>query len=198
MQPDPQQDLAYIRQLMEQTRRFTVVSGSYMIVWGVLISLGLITELWELQTGVRFQDGYVWLVLISLGWIGTFWLQRREARYEPVASYAARLIAQIWLVCGVAMTTAFTLGPLTGALPGSADGALMALFVGIGVFMTGVLTDLRWFRNSAAGWWLGAVAMLFWHGIAALCISIVLLLALLALPGYVLNLQAKALRKRAP
>lgn len=198
MRSDPQEDLAYIRQVMEQTRRFTLVSGSYMIVWGVLISLGLVCDLWQLQTGRRLPDGLIWLGLIAVGWAATFWLKRRESRYEPVASYAGRLIGLIWLACGVAMTTAFTIGTMTGAIPGSADGGLMALFCGIGVLMTGVLTDMRWFRNLALAWWLGAVAMLVWHGVPAMWISIVLLLGLFALPGVILNRQSRALHKHAP
>ena len=198
MRSDPQQDLAYIRQVMEQTRRFTVISGSYMIVWGLLISAGLGFDLWELHTGARIPDGDIWLGLIVAGWLLTFWLQRREARYEPVASYASRLIGQIWLACGVAMTVAFTVGAMTGAVPGSSDGGLMALFVGIGVFMTGVLTGMAWFRNLALGWLTASIAMFVWHGQAAMWISLGLLLGLFVVPGVILNLQAKALRKTQP
>lgn len=187
MNANPQADLAYIRQVMEETRRFTVVSGTYMIVWGVLVSLGLGFDLFELDTGLRLPDGYVWGGLMAAGWAITIWLSRREARHEPVAGYASRLIGQIWIACGLAMTTAFTVGSATQALPPSADGGLMALFVGIGVFMTGILTDMRWFRNLAIGWWLGAIAMFVWHGSVAMWISLGLLLALFALPGVVLN-----------
>jgi hypothetical protein len=195
MTPDPQDDLAYIRQVMEQTRRFTLVSGSYFIVWGLLIILGLVSTGITLQTAIHLPLSGIWIGLMSLGWVCTFWLSRRESRYEPIASYATYLITCIWTACGVAMTTAFMLGQWVGVIPGPATGGLSALFIGIGVFMTGVLSGMQWLRNLSFGWWAGAVVMFIWHGPVSIWISTGLLLGLLVVPGLVLNRQAQALHK---
>lgn len=193
---DPRSDLTFIREVMEQTRRYTLISGSYMILWGLLISTGLACNLLVSVTTAQLPINGIWIALVAAGWLGSYWLSRREVRYEPVASYAGRIIGQLWFACGAAMTTAFLVGQITGALPGTAVDGLMGLFVGIGVFMAGILTGMNWFRNLAIGWWLGAVGMFVWHGMAAMLISVALLLGLFVVPGVILNVQAGQLRKK--
>jgi hypothetical protein len=197
MTQDPENDLAYIRQVMEQTRQFTLVSGDYFIVWGVLISLGLICSSLVIVTSIGLPIIGLWITLIALGWVLSLWLGYRKARYEPVTSYAVRLISSLWVVCGIAMTTAFLLGPWAGAVPYISIGGLSALFIGIGIFMTGILNGMNWFRNLAIGWWIGALVMFVWHGFATLWISAGLLIVLMVIPGIILNQQARSIRKSA-
>lgn len=197
MTPDPQTDLAYIRQVMEQTRRYTVVSGSYFVAWGLLISLGLAAVGITHSTAVHLPLNAIWIALIAAGWLYSFWQYRRESQYRSVAGYAKRMNGYIWIACGTAMTTAFILGGITGAVPDTAVGGLSALFLGIGTFMTGVLTDMKWFRNLSAGWWLGAVAMFIWSGAASVWISAALMMLLFVAPGIILSRQARLLRRDA-
>jgi hypothetical protein len=193
MTPDPQDDLAYIRQIMEQTRRFTQVSGNHLIAWGLLSAVGLICD-GAVAAGMHLPLSGIWIGLIVLGWIFSLWQGRREARHTVVAGYATRLISQLWIACGVAMTTAFVLGGWTGVVSGDSTPGLSALFIGIGVFMTGVLSGLNWFRNLALGWWAGAAMLFVWHGSVALWILAVLFILLLSVPGLILNLQGRAAR----
>lgn len=193
MIPDPQDDLAYIRQVMEQTRRFTQVSGDHLIAWGLLIGLGLVCDA-AVKLGAPLPLTGIWIGLIAVGWAYSFWQGRRAARRQAVAGYAARLVSQLWIACGVAMTTAFLVGGWTGAVAGESTPGLSALFIGIGVLMTGSLSGLNWFRNLALGWWGGAVILFIWHGDTALWILAALFVLLLAVPGLVLNRQAHATR----
>jgi len=195
MAQDPQNDLAYIRQVMEQTRRFTMVSGNYFIVWGLIISVGLVCTNVIAMTSIRLPLIAIWIALITVGWVLSFWLGYRKVRYEPVTTYAVRLISSLWVACGIAMTTAFLMGPWVGAVPYFSIGGLSALFIGIGIFMTGILNGMHWFRNLAIGWWIGAVVMFVWHGLATLWISAGLLIVLMVIPGFILNKQAQSLRK---
>lgn len=194
MSIDPHADLAYIRQVMEQTRRYTQLSGNHLIAWGLLVSLGLVCNGIVEQTGTQLPLSEIWLTLIALGWAYSFWNGRREARRGPVTGYAAHVVGRLWIACGVAMTTAFLVGGWSGAVDRAGSGGLCALFIGIGVFMTGVLGGMGWFRNLAFGWWAGAIAMFLWHGTDAVWISLALLVALLVIPGIVLNRQARQAR----
>lgn len=191
MSTEPQDDLAYIRQVMEQTRRYTRLSGNHLIVWGLLVSIGLACDGYGVLSGTRLPLGEIWLALIALGWGYSFWNGRREARRAPVTGYAAHVVGRLWIACGAAMTTTFLVGGWTGAVDGAASGGLCALFIGLGVFMTGVLGGMAWFRNLAFGWWAGAIGMFVWHGTAAIWLSLALLIGLLVIPGIALNLQAR-------
>ncbi len=193
MVQDVQSDLAYIRQMMEQTRRYTAMRGNFLIAWGALLTIGFVATILVVSQQVRLPINTIWIVLVAVGWVYCVWYGRWTGRLEPTRSYTTRLTTSLWIACGAAMTTAFFVGPWSAAFRYTAVGGLMALFLGIAVFMTGMLGAMNWFRNLAFAWWLGAIAMFIWHGQASLWISAGLSLALLLVPGVVLNLQARSL-----
>lgn len=194
MTHDPQQDLAYIRQVMEQTRRYTLIKGDYFIVWGLLICLWLSSNAIALLMHRSLPVFELLALVIIVGWAHTLWANRQATRYEPVAGYAGRMVGLTWAACGICMMLVIFVGiPFGGVNPASLGG-IMAVFMGLGVFMTGVLSGMTWFRNLGLGWWAGAVALFTVHGIVGLWIGPVLLLVLFMAPGVVLNLQARRLR----
>ncbi|HEX6928684.1 MAG TPA: hypothetical protein VF267_05520 [Gammaproteobacteria bacterium] len=182
---DVRADLAYIRRLMEDTRRATYVSGGYFIVWGIAIGLGLIAN-WLLIIGaVHFSPFISWTACIALGGVGTFFLVRQEQR-APVEAPAGKLIGMVWMSMGITMMIIFFIGVGSGHLSGAHMPALSSALVGGAVFLTGVLAGMPWLRNLALGWWAGAALMFAWPGLHVLLIQGLMLLALYVVPGVIL------------
>ncbi|HEX7047714.1 MAG TPA: hypothetical protein VF275_09120 [Gammaproteobacteria bacterium] len=182
---DARADLAYIRQLMEDTRHATGVSGGYFIVWGVVIGLGLIATWARIAEYWTVPPFAAWTVCLALGGIGTFFLVRREQR-EPVEAPAGKLIGTVWMSMGITMLIIFFIGVGSGNLGAEHMSALSSALVGGAVFLTGTLSGLNWLRNLAFGWWGGAVVMFAWPGLYVLLLMGVMLLALYVVPGIVL------------
>ncbi|HEX6927937.1 MAG TPA: hypothetical protein VF267_01710 [Gammaproteobacteria bacterium] len=182
---DPRADLAYIRHLMEDTRRAACVSGGYFIVWGVVIGLGLIAT-WARIAGYWTVPPFAaWVVCLALGGIGTFFLVRRELR-EPVEGPAGRLIGMVWMSMGITMMIIFFIGVGSGSLGAEHMSALSSALVGGAVFLTGALSGLAWLRNLSFAWWAGAAVMFAWPGVHVLLLMGVMLLALYVVPGLLL------------
>lgn len=182
---DARADLAYIRQLMADTRQAAYVSGGYFIVWGIVIGLGLIGS-WFTATGAwTLSPMLYWAVCLALGGIGTFFLVRAELR-EPVEAPAGRLIGMVWMSMGISMLIIFFIGVGSGNLAGHHMSPLSSALVGGAVFMTGTLAGINWLRNLSLGWWAGAAVMFAWPGLYTLLLMGVMLFALYVVPGLIL------------
>ncbi|ROQ17970.1 hypothetical protein EDC38_2942 [Marinimicrobium koreense] len=180
-----QSDLAYIRELMSETRRAACISGGYFIVWGVVVSAGLLLT-WLQVVGVLPYAPYAtWVPCMILGMLGNVILVRRDRR-EPVQSYAGRLVGMVWVALGITQLLFFFVGLGQGALPGAYLPAVFGGLIAVGIFLTGILAGLGWLRNMAFGWWLGSLAMFIWPGETAILLMGVLLLLFYVLPGVLL------------
>lgn len=186
---DAKDDLAYIRGVMHQTQRFTIMSGDHFILWGVLIGTGLLCNWWLAGSTHENWLGPVWLVISLGGGFVSFWLGRREYRRAPVASWAGRLIGNVWLACGMGYVLLLLLGIAGGVVPAYASAGIAAAITGIGVYLTGVLANLGWFRNTAWLWWLAGAAMIVKPGAYTLPLFVGLLLLLYVVPGIILSRQ---------
>lgn len=190
---DPRADLAYIRQLMEDTRRATYVSGGYFIVWGIAIGLGLLLTWLQLTGHMPMMPMVSWTGCLVLGGIGTLFLIREEMN-QPVQTPAGRLIGMVWMSIGISMLIIFFVGVGSGVMPGSLMTPVSSTLVGAAVFLTGTLASLNWVRNLALGWWLGAAAMFAWPGLHVLLLMGVMLFVLYVIPGVILIRQKQTTR----
>lgn len=180
-----QSDLAYIRELMVDTRRAAGVSGAYFILWGVLVGLGLLATWLQVIGVLPYKPLLTWGPVIALGILGNILLMRREMQ-EPVQTPAGRLIGMVWVAVGVTQLIFFYAGLGTGALPGEQMPAVFSSLIGTGLFLTGVLACLGWLRNMAFGWWAGSLLMFLWPGEHVIALMGLMLLVFYVLPGIVL------------
>ncbi len=185
MKNDAKTDLAYIRELMLDTRRAACLSGGYFIVWGIAVGAALLVTWLQLTQGWTQTPFITWTACFVLGSLGNLYLVRQEMR-EPVQAPAGRLIGMVWVALGITQLILFFAGLGTGAIPGQHMPALFCALIGTGVFLTGVLAGYPWLRNLAFGWWLGSVVMFVWPGMYVLLLMSLMLLVLYVVPGTVL------------
>lgn len=191
-QQQAQQDLAFIRELMQSARRATYVSGAFFIVWALVTGLGLLGT-WLIVSqnlALPFDPGIalagLWIVVDTVGFIGTVVIIRRNAR-RGISNPAGRLIGLSWFSVAAGLLIIAFVGAATGHMPGELMCAVSALFIGIGVFNSGLLADIKWLRNLAFGWWLGGALMLASPGLWNLWFMALMLFVLYLIPGIVLS-----------
>lgn len=185
------QDLAYIRQIMDESRTFATIGGNHFIIWGSVLALALFGT-WLVATGhAALRPDRLWLSCIGLGWLLTFLLRRKQMRLALSAHPSARLIGGSWLALGFAMTLSFFLGTWSGSISITAIPGLAAAFTGVGVYVNGMLARIDWLRNLALVWWASAATMLIWTGADSYAAMAALMIALYVIPGFVLNRMAR-------
>jgi hypothetical protein len=122
-------------------------------------------------------------VSLATGWGLALWVGRRDEVRAPVQTLLARVVAGIWVGCGVSATLVAVLGYYARALPERTLPGVSALVVAAGFFATSFAYRSSWMRLSAVGWWLGAIGMLLWPGPRTLLVMAGLLMVLQVLPG---------------
>lgn len=184
---DPAEDLAMIRRLMQQSRGMVQDAAVHYLLWGGLVTAGLLLT-WASATGlIGLGLWWIWPVAIGAGWVGSTWIGYRQDRAARVSTPAGRVMSGIWLGAGVTMTLIGFVGMGTGALGSSAMMAALASIMGAAYFATGALHESRWPRLVAAGWWAGAVALFLWPGVHALLVMAGLMAAFHLVPGLVIH-----------
>jgi hypothetical protein len=159
---DAQQELAFIKKVMADSRRSAVDNGLDYIVWGVIVALGMFGTyaLDRLHATEWAVGGWIflalWIAVMGGGWVFSLIRYLRHRRRARVHTLAGRMLGSIWLACGIAiMLLIFVLGPLGKADPSPA----IAVVLGIGFMLSGILMDFAPLRWASVCWWAGAVAL---------------------------------------
>src|SRR5690606_28525269 len=122
-------DLAYIRQLMDRSRRVTVLGGHYLVAWGVLVEAALVVT-WLAASGQAVMNPlWAWAGAVLIGWAYTFWAGRRDREVDGASSRSGFLIGMVWVSLGVSMTLVFFIGMPAGTLGWQAAPGLAAAFL---------------------------------------------------------------------
>ncbi len=192
-QHDAQQDLAYIRQVMEQTRRYTAAQGVFFVIWGVAVSFALLLTWLQILGRIGGNNFVVWRATMLGAWGLTMYFAWQQQR-DSAVPYHAQLIGMNWTAVGIAMGLAFFVGVPTHALSVQAIPGLSALFVGVGIFNTGQLSTIRWLSGIGAGWLVCGALMLAFPGVHNILAMAVLLFVGQIVPGLILMREERARR----
>ena len=189
----PEQDLAFIRQLMERSRRVTVLGGHYFVAWGLLVEVGLLLSWLSYERYLTLPPALIWAPLVLAGYAYTFWSQRRDRAVEGAESRDGYLIGLVWLCFGICSLMVL-LGDLWfQVIPSRALAGLFATLTGAAFFLHASLAGIPWLRNVGILWWLSAIPLYLWPGAYTLPAYAVLLLGLQIVPGWILAQERRRL-----
>lgn len=189
------EDLALIRQIMEDGRNEVVDRGKHFIIWGFVPAVGAL-ETYAYARGAAVPDPTVsWVILLVLGWAASLAVGWRDSRGARVRTLARRLLSGIWVSTAITLTVVALAGMFSRGLSHTALPGVLSAVIAAPVLVTMLLTGERWLGLVAVGWWAGGALMLFAPGMYTLVVMAAMSLLLLAVPGIVLNARA---RRRAP
>ncbi len=177
--------------MIEKTKRSTVESGYF------LISLGFFSALATLTIGLlelfHFQS-YVMPVIILMALVNAFigyFIVARESKNENVTTYSKILFWNIWMVCGFSALIIVFVLPFLNLYSFKAVPVLISLIMGIGLYVTGVILELRFIQWFSLVWWSGAILMAIIDTPYRFILMAVIILLGWVVPGLLLNRQYK-------
>lgn len=181
-------DLAYIKNIVEQSRRNLCLSGVHLVVWGILVSIALIVS-WILALyGIGGLTEWIhWGLVIAGGWLFELIYHRQVNRKRPVRTYAEKVDGYLWLAIGISLMITGFIGVFTNAIEVQYLSPIISLILAIGYFGSGVIYDVPWLRNLAFGWWGGAVIMFLFPGPFHLLIMAGMMIAFQTIPGFIIS-----------
>ncbi len=182
-QNNPQQELAFIKQVMEDSRRIVVEDGHGFIFWGILIVFGLVVTYSSIQLNWSHNLRWFWPGLIALGWVYSIVSGITKEKKKRVKTFAGRVMDVVWISTGISATILGFLGPYTGAYSSIYINPLICVVLGISYAVTGVLLGKKWISALSFGWWAGSVIMFIFPGLYTLLFMSFLMVVLQIVPG---------------
>lgn len=181
------EDLAIIRHLMEDARETVANNGWHLVLWGGVLAAAEALGHWA-DTGVLpVSSSAVWGTAIGVGWAISIPLQRWRREQAEVDSLAERILAAIWVGCGLGLMLVGFCGSWTGTLAGSAALAAKAVPIGTAFFASSSFCHRVPFRVLAAAWWTVGGVMLIRPTLATGLVMSAGFLLLMAGPGLLLR-----------
>ncbi|MFI5264963.1 MAG: hypothetical protein ACHQM6_10650 [Candidatus Kapaibacterium sp.] len=201
-----QEELAYIRKIIIESRASFVEDGKPYVMWGLLVSLGMTLTYISALTQTELYVGYFWIGLVLLGWGSTIYYIRQSKKKEHrTKSFIDRIQGAIWGACGNATGLSVLLvmlfsGRVVGDVPPVHQYYILfitSMFLGIAYFLSGIANDLNWLRNIGYAWWAGAVVMFIWPSVHMLGLYALMIFVFQVIPGIILMKRHKKITTEA-
>ena len=186
-----QQELAFIKKVMEDSRRIICDDGKSFIFWGILIAFGMLITYLKIAGDWGVNLGWFWPALIALGWIVTIIVEIRGEKKRSSKTFAAKILGSVWISCGIAMTILGFVGSITNAYDGVFISPIISVILGIGYLISGVINGKKWVSLLAIGWWSGALLMFYLQNLETLLIMTGMMIFLQTIPGIILYKESK-------
>ncbi len=193
--PNPADELAFIRKVMQDSRRTAVDNGMNYIFWGVWASLGAIAS--YISSVYQWKIGlYLWGGVISVGWVISWLIVRRGRQKAGTTSLANNVLGAVWMGCGIAMSLIGFVGSMT--VLGTGITGVLSIITGTGFYISGLVYGSLWLRYYAAiGWWLGGVLMFCFPGRHVILMLAAEMLLFQLVPGVILYRRWKSEQSEA-
>jgi len=188
---DAIEELSYIKEIMQDSRKAFVYNGFDYIFWGILIVLGLLSTYLAVIYHLDVNTTYIWIVLIAIGWSVSIILSVKEKKKRKASTFAGKIIGGVWFSAGVAMTLIGFVGTLSGAINGVFVSPIISLILGMAFYITGTIYGSKLISLTSIGWWGGAILMFYLPGMPSLLIMAFMMIAFQIVPGIALYNQAK-------
>ncbi len=195
-----QEELAYIRKIIIESRTSFVEDGKPYVMWGLLVSLGMTLTYISALTQTELYISYFWIGLVLLGWSSTiYYIRQSKKKEQRTKSFIDRIQGAIWGACGNATGLSVLLimlfsGRVAGDVPPLSQYYILfftSMILGIAYFLSGIANDLNWLRNIGYAWWAGAVVMFIWPSVHMLGLYAAMIFAFQVIPGIILMKRYK-------
>ena len=188
---DAQDELAFIKKIMQDSRRVIAFDGKEFIVWGILVTIGMAVMYVNIAFKYYIHFTIIWGILIGIGWIYSIFRWLIHYRKKTPKTFAAKVLSSVWISFGVTMTLiGFALPPLN-VIAGWAIMPLVALGSGMAYFITSVVITEKWVRYSAYGWWVGGLVIAAFPGLHMFLLFAGMMICFQITPGIILQKQYK-------
>ncbi|MFI5202001.1 MAG: hypothetical protein ACHQNE_06415 [Candidatus Kapaibacterium sp.] len=199
----PEEELQFIRKIIAESRTTFVEDGAPYIWWGLIVAIGMGVNYLSVLLQRDLYAGFIWLGLILAGWGTTlYYVLQKKKQAARAKSFLDRIAGAIWGTCGstlglglllILSQTNFSGGKVPPIYPLYAC-FFASMILGIAYYLTGVVNDLRWFRNLGFAWWAGGVAMYLWPSVHVMGLYALMLILFQVVPGIVLQRRNKRIR----
>jgi hypothetical protein len=189
-----QEEIAFIKKVMQDSRKVIYTDGIEFIYWGVIVTICLIftyfTAGYHITNPINIVSMF-WLIFMLLGGAGSSIFIKKKYRHARVKSLAGNILGKIWLANGTGMILTAFVGSFSGAIRGVFISPLMCCFLGCSYFISGFIYGKKWISYLAFLWWFGAIIMFIFPGLYVLLLTAAMMILFQITPGVILYKNSK-------
>lgn len=175
----PQDDLRFLRSMIDSSRRAARVDTMPLLVWGMLTVIGVIA----VYLLPALDSAWFWLGVIGLAWAYSLYRHLQIRRQSGVVLFSHRALYVLWLALLTAMTLIGFVGYASGRLPGAAITPVFSILFGVGYLAASVLMERRGLVFLALAWWGVGLGLFFTPPALLLAVFGAAILALVVVPA---------------
>jgi len=178
-----EENILFIRKIMNDTKRAELKSGPIIIFWGTLIALAQGATFFLLTGDYSDYIWPMWGIIALIGATGTFFLARK---IELQNTFSERVLSTTWLAFGISAAVLLFLSPFgkSGVLDhGTGINPIMCLLLGMAYRIMGIVYDRRWISYIAYCWWAAASILFAFPGDHSFLVFAVCMILFQVLPG---------------
>jgi len=180
-----------INEMINKTKKEVAQSGSFFILIGILsAAVTLITGLIEFNGSNNFTL-YIVAVFAALSALAGFLIARKEDKNSSVKSYTKTLFWNIWIVCGLAALFIVFILPYFNVIPFRSVPTLVMMLMALGLWLTGVVLELKAFKWISILWIIGILAIAIFNPPFSFFLIALLFVFGWIVPGLLLNRKIK-------
>ncbi|MCX8159734.1 MAG: hypothetical protein N3G18_02230 [Candidatus Saccharicenans sp.] len=158
-----EQELRFIREMVEHTRKITAGSWMFLLIWGIVPILGVI-GMYTLVALKRYSWIWAnWIFFVAVGILLSLVYGSKIGNQTGIRTYAQKAAAYIAYACAVAFILAGLIFPVLKLYSWGIISVMMSLIAGVLIFSLGGLFEWTLLKWCGILFWLGALAMVFIH-----------------------------------
>jgi hypothetical protein len=194
---DAQQELAFIRKVIADSRQASYEASVHFLLWGILVVITMAIDYLKSVITIPISSYVLWSFFFCTGWICSILIGIKQNRKARARTFGGKLMGAVWIACGVVGTAVMFILPNFHALQDWAIMPAIGLVLGIGHYLSGVIQKDRWLFIGGIGWWVGSIIMVIWPTMYNPIIFMAMIIFFQIIPGWRLYRQWKVEQGRA-
>ncbi|MCR4410773.1 MAG: hypothetical protein QHH43_10580 [Candidatus Saccharicenans sp.] len=160
---NPEQELRFIREMVERTRKITAGSWMFLLIWGFVPILGVI-GMYILAALKKYSWIWPnWIFFVAAGIVFSLIYGPKIQRQTGIKTYAQKAAYSISVACALGFILAGFILPMLKLYPWGMIPVMMSLMAGVLIFSLGGLFEWALLKWCGALFWIGALVMVFIH-----------------------------------
>lgn len=156
-----QEDIQFIKEMIEKTKKITAGSWMFFLVWGIVAVLG-VAGMYTLVIFEKYPWIWLnWIVFVAIGVVYTIVHSHRLEKSQGTKTYTQRTLWHFSFACGIAFILVGFVFPALGLYSYGVIPVLISTVAGILVFGVGGIFEWSLLKWCGVVWWAGTVGMIF-------------------------------------
>lgn len=158
-----QEDIHFIKQMIENNRRTLVDNGITYISIGIYVVIGVPISLLLGMNGYENWIPYLWLFLMTALIAFNLFFTKKFEKKKQKKTFGSEMLGVTWGACAAPIIILTLLYFFTGEVSTPSFFASISAILGIGYYLTGFINDLKFMRVLAFCWWAGSIISVMWN-----------------------------------